>query len=465
MLDEERVAFGRGLDADHLNRGERAAGEAHQHLLDLGVREPSERDALRAPAAQQPSHHAGERALRVEVGLPVGAEHDDLAVAKALGEVAHQEDSRLISPLQVVQHDEHGLGALRCDEYVEDSFEQEFGPAIGTGVGAQGRSAHLGAKAGHELGEHGAARGRELLKRSLRGNGDRTRQDVAEGRVWCFLLLGAPAAEDDPSLASSVCRDFRGQAGCADAGRAGEEDHSTGAGGGAVEDEADVELLLVAPHETIPMGDGRGDDGRHLARGRLVEAPSVGEALQLVVPAIGEVDLGHRPDQLAHDLGDEDLPALGLACDARGHVDCRAEDVARLLDDLTGIDADADPELAVWVCLAVVGDRTLDVKSALDCVPGGAEAHHHAVAQTLDATARVLVDRLADDGLVCLHDLVGLGEAAGRQQVGRALDVREHDGDRSFRLARGEAADDGVRGQRGRRVDWLAEPGRDLAQQ
>ena len=106
MLDEEGVALSRGLDADHLHSGERAAGEDHQHLLDLGVSQPAERDALRAAAAQQSRDHTGERPLRVEFGLPVSAEHDDLAVAESLGQVAQQEHRRLVSPLQVVEHDE-----------------------------------------------------------------------------------------------------------------------------------------------------------------------------------------------------------------------------------------------------------------------------------------------------------------------------------------------------------------------
>src|SRR5260370_608982 len=188
-------------------------------------------------------------------------------------------------------------------------------------------------------------------------------------------------------------------------------------------------------------------------------------ALQLVVAGVGEVNVGPGPHQLANDLGNEHLPALGLARHARGHVDSRAEEVARLLDDLAGVDADADPEPAVWVRLAVVGDRSLDVERALDRVPRRAEAHHHAVAETLDAPSRVLGDLLADDGLVGLHDLVRLGEAARRQQVGRAFDVGEHDRDRAFGLTRREAADDRLRRQRRRRVDGLAEPCGDLAKQ
>ncbi len=449
MLDEQWVALGCGLDADELHSRQRAAGEAHQHLLDLGISQPAERDALRPPAAEKSRADTGERPLRVEVGLPVSADEDDLAVAEPLGEVAEQQHRRLVGPLEVVEHDQQRLGALRGDERVEDRFEQRLAPPVERGIRTQRRPPHLGAEAGHELGQHGAAAGGELLKRSLWCHSDRAGQDIAERRVRGFLLLGAAAAEHDPPLARGFSGDFRDQARSADARSPGEEDHAAGAGGGTVQDEANVELLLGATHEAVARGgDDRGDRGRHLAGCRLVQAPPVWESLQLVVAAVREVDLGHWPDQLPHDLGDEYLTALGLARDPRGHVDGCAEDVARLLDDLTGVDADADPKPSVWVRLAVVGDRALDGERALDRMPRRAEAHHHAVAEALDAPSSVLGDHLADDGLVGLHDLVRLGEAARREQVGRAFDVCEHDRDGAFCLTRREAADDRVRGQR-----------------
>src|SRR6185312_1394148 len=145
---------------------------------------------------------------------------------------------------------------------------------------------------------------------------------------------------------------------------------------------------------------------------------------------------------------------LGLARDARRHVDSGAEDVTSLLDDLAGVDADADAELALRVLLAVLGDASLDLDRAFDGVAARAEADHDAVAETLDAAAGVLADLLFDDRLVRLHDLVREGEAPARQHRGRALG-----------LARGEAADDGVRGQRLRSVDRLPQAFGDQAEQ
>ncbi len=54
LLDEERVALGGGLDADHLNRGQRRFDrQSREHLLDLAVGQAAHRDALRAAPAQE----------------------------------------------------------------------------------------------------------------------------------------------------------------------------------------------------------------------------------------------------------------------------------------------------------------------------------------------------------------------------------------------------------------------------
>src|SRR5207249_1409082 len=99
-----------------------------------------------------------------------------------------------------------------------------------------------------------------------------------------------------------------------------------------VQHEADVESLLVAADEAVARGDDVGDQSRHLAGGRLVQAPPVWESLQLVVAAIREVDLDHGPDQLADDLGDENLPAFRPARDT---VNPRID--SRLVDPSTSV--------------------------------------------------------------------------------------------------------------------------------
>ena len=177
---------------------------------------------------------------------------------------------------------------------------------------------------------------------------------------------------------------------------------------------------------------------RHLfcfTRRDLVQTPSVWESLQLVTAAELELHLRYRADELAHDLRDQDLAALGLAGDASRHVDRGAEDIARFLHHLAGVDPDPDAQLSLGVLLAVLGDRLLDVQRALDAMPRGAEADHETVAETLDPSACVLADLLIDDRLVRLHDLVGGRETARGEKARRLFDVGEHDRDRALGLA------------------------------
>src|ERR1700694_4667478 len=201
-----------------------------------------------------------------------------------------------------------------------------------------------------------------------------------------------------------------------------------------VEGHPDVQALLLAADEAVAGAEDRGCrrclTGRHF-----VQPEAVGEALQLVTAAIAELHFCRRTDQLANDLGDEDLAALGLARHARCDVHGGAEEIARLLHHLAGVDPDADLQLALRILLAVFGDRALDSDAALDRVPAGTEADHDAVTEALDPSAGVLADLLLDDRFVGFHDLVGEGEASTREHLGRAFDVGEHDGHRAFALA------------------------------
>src|SRR5216684_9423926 len=123
-----------------------------------------------------------------------------------------------------------------------------------------------------------------------------------------------------------------------------------------------------------------------------MQPEAVRESLQLVAAAITELHLRDGPDQVADDLGDQDLAAPGLAGHARGDVDRGAEDVTRLFDDLAGVDADADLQLPLGILFAVLGDGALDLDRAFDRMPGGTEADHDAVTEALDAAACMLGD-------------------------------------------------------------------------
>ena len=109
---------------------------------------------------------------------------------------------------------------------------------------------------------------------------------------------------------------------------------------------AQLSSLRLPAHKRRPPREG----GAGLSRlGRVVdhpvEVPSVREAFQPQAAPVGEGELGTGPGQLPHNLGDEDLPAFGPAGDAGGSIDGLAVDVVALDDDLTGVDADANPQL------------------------------------------------------------------------------------------------------------------------
>jgi len=52
-------------------------------------------------------------------------------------------------------------------------------------------------------------------------------------------------------------------------------------------------------------------------------------------------------DELAHDVRDEDLAALGLGGDARGDDDRRTEEVVVLGDGLARVEADTDADAGI----------------------------------------------------------------------------------------------------------------------
>ena len=464
VLDEQRVAFGGRLDAEQLDRRQGRFRHAGDDPLDVLVGETVEDDTLGAAAPEQARHHRGKRPAGVELRVPASAENDDAASDHALGEIAQEHDGCLVRPLQVVEHDQERLVALDCGQQGVDSLEQLLPDLV------RGNFVH-GAHAADLLTQHGGERRQQW---PVVADGfvqdfrccvcDRTGEHVAEGSVRCPVFFEAAPGQDEPTLGGRLCGDLRREPRRADARGASEEEERAVAHRRAVHDHADVEPLLLAVDETVV----RSQNVRrffHLTRCDLVQAPAVGESLQLVAAADRELHLGGRSDKLTHDVRDEDLAPPGLAGDACRHVDRGAEDVTGLLHHLARVEADADPELPPGVLLAVVGDRTLDVESALDAMTRRAEADHEAVAEALDPAPGVLGDLLVDDRLVRPHDLVRGGEASRRQEACRLLDVGEHDRDRALRLADRKAADDRFRGQRRRGVDRLSQPLRDLTQQ
>ncbi len=167
------------------------------------------------------------------------------------------------------------------------------------------------------------------------------------------------------------------------------------------------------------------------------------EALEAEQAAIDEVEVAHAGGELLGHLRDEDLSALGLRGDARRRVDGGAVQRARLAENLAGVQADADLDHVIGPGRVVDLEAALDPDRALDRFARRAERDHEPVAHEDDLSPAEDFDLLAQHLLVGAHDLLRDVVALARAEVGRALDVREKDGDGPFRELRRSGGDGG----------------------
>ena len=76
---------------------------------------------------------------------------------------------------------------------------------------------------------------------------------------------------------------------------------------------------------------------------------------------------------------DQDLAAARLRGDASGQIHGGAEEVLTLLDDLTGMEADANPDRLLGVLGGVAGEGALHGDGAEEGAAGTGERHHEAI--------------------------------------------------------------------------------------
>lgn len=110
-----------------------------------------------------------------------------------------------------------------------------------------------------------------------------------------------------------------------------------------------------------------------------VDGPAVGDALQLVLAAVGEGQLA-ADHEVAHRARDEDLTCIGEAPDAGGEVDTEPRDVIAAALDLAAVEARTDVKLEP-VC---VGD---DLLCAAHTLGRACERGEHTVTGRLDDLA------------------------------------------------------------------------------
>ena len=131
-----------------------------------------------------------------------------------------------------------------------------------------------------------------------------------------------------------------------------------------------------------------------------------GQALQLQGADGSEALRGARPGDHPHDLGAQDLAALGLRAQARRFDDRRAAEVVVLEAGVAEADAHANAE-SLDVAVVPLVDRLLHGDRAGDAVGRAQEGGHDPVARGVDHLALVRVDGLAQDLMVRLVQHVG----------------------------------------------------------
>ena len=215
--DEERVAFGSLVD-DPAQLRRRVVARENADELRHGRRvEGLERVTEHPALAPELGQHLCQRMLDVELGLPVGAEHQETGLARIASQVLQQQQGRLVGPMQVVEHEHHGPVLRGLAQQRAHGLEQPRARALRV---AGQRLREVGDQL-RELGHEPS----QLAADQVHLSGQlarRTRVDVLsqrlDERLLCeqALLVAAPV-EHDRSVLERALRELRRQARLADA--------------------------------------------------------------------------------------------------------------------------------------------------------------------------------------------------------------------------------------------------------
>ena len=106
LLDEKGVALGFGEhERDHLGR-RRAPGATRQDGGDVLLGQAPKEDLLGQPLAQERREHAGERPASLKLGVAIGPDRQHRDPRESLGHVLHEQQRRLVGPVEVLEHEE-----------------------------------------------------------------------------------------------------------------------------------------------------------------------------------------------------------------------------------------------------------------------------------------------------------------------------------------------------------------------
>ncbi len=221
LLDEERVAA--GLAPDRAGERSRRVGAEprRDERVDVALPEAVERDAPHEAVAAQVGQQRAERRRRL---VRPGRGEDQHRPERGAREVAQQQQRRAVGPVQVVEHQEHGLPGRRARQQRCRRLEQAV--ALASRVARRGRAERRQpvGLVGDEAAELGGERqGAQLLARAV----SQVRpQRLGERLVRRDRVLVGAAVEDGRPALVSRARELGRQAGLADPRLPGDHDRA-----------------------------------------------------------------------------------------------------------------------------------------------------------------------------------------------------------------------------------------------
>jgi hypothetical protein len=307
LADEERVARSGGAHAPSQRRS--ASGRCEDRR-DVALGERPQRVAGNVVAPRQAGHDVAEQGRAARLGVAVGGQHEQPHGSLGAQQVLQVHQREIVGPVQIVEHKQHGPRCAR-------GLQQRCGglqraQPLNVGLGGRrfgqtrqprgelrqqrdqiaGMAAELDAQLVDRAG--GSVRTQRLSER-LRGSGE--------------AVVAAPVKHHAFPLAR-VAGHLGRQARLADSGLAAEEDATTTTPGSVVPRRPQSGELGLAPGQRGPAVDeeGHGEGNRDPAPRGPSDRPGahrLQEIAQRQLARVLELDVGSRPGEQAHRIGDE----------------------------------------------------------------------------------------------------------------------------------------------------------------
>ena len=159
----------------------------------------------------------------------------------------------------------------------------------------------------------------------------------------------------------------------------------------------------------------------------LVDLDRLAQALQRAPPERAELHRAAPADEIAHQIGSEDLTGSGGVAEPAGEHDRPAEVVTLVADRLSDVQADAHAAVGTGDVVEGPCDRPLDRRRRGNRLDRAREHDHQAVAQRLHGPPAVRGSRVADQAEVRPPVLFGALVADPFHRLGRGHQIGEQD--------------------------------------